>query len=251
MIALVSFFVLVAVRSAAAETVLAAFVAGKQTMRTWQAATTTSTALFAKGGKNRSPNKISAQTKYIEVEADGSDAWRTMDLVGILENGGMGVLPTDTGYCFVTSVDSKNGLERILRIKGLHTCRKPLSLLCSDIATIDKYCYGISKMVFKILKKNLPGAYTFILPASTALPKGMVFDSKGHKHSWARDTLGVRIPNDPVLRHLQDDLLLCMPLLVSSIPVDEEMEDQLFDCVLDPDASWCNDVDFIVVSPYD
>ena len=129
-----------------------------------------------------------------------------------------------------------------------------MSLLCSDLSTIDEYCFGINKLVFKILKKNLPGKYTFILPAKTSLPKSIIYDSKGNKHSWKRQTLGVRIPDDPVLRYLQDELLGGMPLLVSSVPVDEEEDEQLIDCVVDPGASWCRDVDFIVDAgsrPYD
>ena len=154
--------------------------------------------------KFRPPSKVSEQTEYIKVEADGSDAWKTMDVVEIINRGGLGVVPTETGYGFVCSLDSKDGLERMLRIKDCHQCKKPMSLLCSDLQTIDNYCFGIDRRVFKILKKNLPGSYTFILPAKNSLPKQIIFDSKGNKHSWKRQTLGVRIPTDPVLRYLQD-----------------------------------------------
>ena len=200
--------------------------------------------------KFQPPPKVVAKTEYIQIEKDGSDAWKTMDVVDILERGGVGVLPTDTGYGFVTPIDSKQGMERLLRIKGMQDCKKPLSLLCSSLSTIDEYCYGINKTVFKILKKNLPGSYTFILPAKSTLPKGTVFDSKGHKHAWKRHSLGVRMPNDPILRYLQDELLGGVPLFVSSLPVDGEDEEnplQHLQCaVLDPGASWCNEVDFIV-----
>ena len=230
------------------------------------------TQLHGKRMKYAKPGKVVAQTEYIQVEKDGSDAWKAMDIVSIIQDqGGVGVLPTDTGYCFVTSLQSKTGIERLLRIKGLHECKKSMSLLCSDLKSIDEYCFGIDKTVFKILKKNLPGAYTFILPAKTTLPKQIIFDSKGNKHSWKRQTLGVRIPSDPVLRYIQDDLLFGMPLIVSSLPtikdefdtdddeddIDAEWErqrQQLIECSVDPGASWCNEVDFIVDAgprPYD
>lgn len=196
--------------------------------------------------KFRPPSRLVQQTEYIQVEADGEDAWKTMDVVDILQRGGIGVLPTESGYGFVCPLDSKDGLERMLRIKGLHQCKKPMSLLCSDLSSIDKYCFGIDRGAFKILKKNLPGPYTFILPAKNTLPKQIIFDSKGNKHSWKRQTLGVRFPSDPVLRYLHDELLGGMPLLISSLPVDEEEGRQNLDCLLDPDASWCDDVDFIV-----
>jgi tRNA threonylcarbamoyl adenosine modification protein (Sua5/YciO/YrdC/YwlC family) len=215
--------------------------------------------------KFQPPPRVVSQTQYLQLEATGEDAWKMNSLVEILQKGGVGVLPTDAGYGFVTPLDAKVGLERLLRIKGLQACKKPLSLLCSDLKSVDEYCYGIDKSVFKLLKKNLPGPYTFILPAKTTLPKGIVLDVKGGKHSWKRQTLGVRIPDDPVLRYLQDELLDGMPLLVSSLPMrgnhdddtdDDEDDDegysskegqtQLADCQVDKEASWCNEVDFIV-----
>ena len=60
--------------------------------------------LFGKRMKFQPPAKVVDQTEYIQVQADGEDAWKTMDVVDILERGGLGVLPTDTGYCLVTSV---------------------------------------------------------------------------------------------------------------------------------------------------
>ena len=193
------------------------------------------------------PGRIVPELDFATVESDGSDAWRCSDVAQILLRGGCGVVPTETGYGFVTLLESREGLERILRIKGLEQCKKPLSLLCGDLSTIDKYCYGINRGVFKILKKNLPGAYTFILPASTSLPKMVFLDSKGGRHSWARKTLGVRISNDPVLRYLQDELLDGEPMLVTSLPINEDERGVVTSCGVDAaDSSWCNGVDFIV-----
>jgi len=235
------------------------------------------------GGGGVPSGRIVPTTEYISVNANGDDAWKTMDVVDIINRGGLGILPTDTGYGLVTTLDSKNGLERLLRLKQQFTTqkqgsnKKPLSVLCPNLSTIDEYCYGIDRSVFKILKKNLPGPYTFILPASTSLPKGMILTSGGGKQSWARSTVGIRMPKDPVLRYLQDELLNGTPLLVSSIPKqliagqgsdDDEYEDDdgyygvddgdngddndddgispFAQCSLDPEASWCNQLDFIV-----
>ena len=157
-------------------------------------------------GGGGSPDRLVAESEYVKVQEDGSDAWRCTDITDLLRRGGVGVLPTDTGYGFVTPIDSKAGLERILKIKGYEGCKKPLSLLVPDLATIDTYCLGINKSTFKLLKKNLPGPYTFILPASSNLPKMMFLDSKGKKHSWDRKSLGVRIPEDQVLHYVQEEL---------------------------------------------
>ena len=206
-----------------------------------------------KGGGG-SPDRLVAESEYVKVQEDGSDAWRCADITDLLRRGGVGVLPTDTGYGFVTPIDSKAGLERILKIKGYEGCKKPLSLLVPDLATIDTYCLGINKSTFKLLKKNLPGPYTFILPASSNLPKMMFLDSKGKKHSWDRKSLGVRIPEDQVLHYVQEELG-GTPLLVSSLPNPDEDDEyeggpegpaQLNQCQVDVGSSWCSNVDFIV-----
>eukprot|EP00980_Cylindrotheca_fusiformis_P025321 scaffold13478_cov132-Cylindrotheca_fusiformis.AAC.14 len=204
------------------------------------------TSLFGSRMKFRAPPKVTEQTELIEVEADGQDAWRTMDIVDILQRGGLGVLPTESGYGFVCLLESKNGLDRLLRIKDQHQCKQPLSLLCNDLSTIDKYCFGIDRSIFKILKKNLPGPYAFILLAKNVVPKSIIFDSRGTTKSLKRQTLAVRISTDPVIRYVQDELLGGVPLVISSLPVDEEDEVELLDYRLDPDSFWWNEVDFIV-----
>lgn len=223
-----------------------------------QEVSSSSTVLWGSKMKHRAPAKIVQSTEYIQIEQPYADnAWKTMDVVKILQQGGVGVLPTDTGYGFVTPLTSQNdgnankaGLERILRIKGLVNCKKPLSLLVADVRTIDEYCFG-NKNTFKLFKKNLPGPYTFILPAKSSLPKQVIVDTKGNKHAWKRDTLGIRMPTDETLRYLQDDLLDGMPLLVTSVPHGDGEEEEfpgqrLVEC-LDANAkSWYDEVDFCV-----
>ncbi|KAH8056722.1 L-threonylcarbamoyladenylate synthase [Aureococcus anophagefferens] len=137
---------------------------------------------------------------YLDVLADGSDAWRLDDdIIGTLNRGGVGVIPTDTSYSFVARVDSKAAVQRLLALKGDENRKKPLSLLCADLGTIDEYTRYTSKRTFKLLKAALPGPYTMILPASEALPR-MIY--KGGARRWKRDTVGVRIPDDPVCAHI-------------------------------------------------
>lgn len=201
-----------------------------------------SSSLFGKRMKFQPPPKVVPQTEYIKVQADGEDAWRTMDVVEILDKGGLGVLPTDSGYCLVTPLSSKAGLERLFRVQNIEGYEAPVRVLCSDIATIDEFCYNIDKTAFKILKKNLPGLYTFILPAKNTLPKGIV---EGRKQF---QTVGVRKPDDPIVRYLQDELLEGMPLLISALgdEDDDASTQQLQECLVDEEAAWRNEVDFIV-----
>jgi tRNA threonylcarbamoyl adenosine modification protein (Sua5/YciO/YrdC/YwlC family) len=201
-----------------------------------------STSLFAKRKGNKPLPKVVSQLEYIRVNQDGhDDLWKTMDIVEILNQGGVGILPTDTGYGLVTTVDSKAGLERILQIHKT----ADLELLCADQSTIGTFCYNINKRAFTTLKKNLPGPFTFVLLASTALPRIM----------FNRQKVGVRMPNDPVLRYFQGELFQGKPLIISSsFPLnfneyDEEMSDheQVLQCGLNPDSGWCRDIDFVVV----
>ena len=133
------------------------------------------------------------------------------------------------------------GVERILRLKGAADERKPLSLLCKDLATVDAYALGIDRPMFKLLKTYLPGPYTFILRASSKLPKQAYHDGK---RQWKRSEIGVRIPGDAVCLAMLEQL--DEPLLCSTVPSpDGEVDFNPVEwCSLD-DADWCSQVDFV------
>jgi len=241
--------------------------------------------LFGKRTKNRPPSKVSTQTLHIQIEDGVRDAWKTMEIVDLLDRGGVGVLPTESGYGLVTRLDQSEGVERwvrlVLQLSGGETTTKAaqqpgaahphlVSLLCSNLATIDEYCtlYSLPKQTFKILKKNLPGPYTFVLttkPHSHALPKGLS-SLENNKHG--PKTLGIRMPHDPVLRYFQDELYDGVPLLVSPLPPptdaladvevaeDDDDDDEKEDIhnsqmmyqlrTLHPDDEYWDAVDFVV-----
>lgn len=147
--------------------------------------------------------------------------------------------------------------------------KKPLSLLCKDIATISKYSSSLSdqKWVFKILKSTLPGPYTIILPSSKEVPSVLV-DHKKHMRRWKRREIGVRIPHDEICLFLTHSLE--QPLISGSVPEFREDEDITYldaisaeesvpmDTEVSSDADgscshqiswmgrWANDIDFIV-----
>jgi Telomere recombination len=212
----------------------------------------------AGGGAAVSAAVASGRTLHIQIAApagadDGIDeAWKTMEIVPLLDAGGVGVLPTDTGYCLATRMDSKRGTERLLRIlsgggrgaglkskkdKARPQQQQLLSLLCSNLATVDEYCslYSLPKRTFKVLKKNLPGPYTFLMhPNKHALRHigggggvtvqggKLVYGSSSSKEN----IVGIRIPADPVLRHFQDELYGGVPLLASALPVHTNDDDE-------------------------
>lgn len=152
--------------------------------------------------------------------------------------------PNTAPCSFVTPISSKAGAQRILEFKGASSEKKPLSILCRSLGDIEHYTKGMTREGFKMLRAHLPGAFTFIVPASQHLPKGLYKDGK---RAWKRDSVGVRIPDDPVCAAVLAEL--DEPLLCSSVPTTED-GDQLICNRLPLDghgsASWCNRVDFVL-----
>lgn len=113
------------------------------------------------------------------------------DAVDIIRSGGIVIYPTDTLYALGCDALNNRAIERLCRIKGLDPARQMLSVVCEGLSQAAEYA-RIDNRAFRVLKEYLPGPFTFILPASTTLPK--VF--KGRK------TVGVRIPDNDVARAL-------------------------------------------------
>jgi tRNA threonylcarbamoyl adenosine modification protein (Sua5/YciO/YrdC/YwlC family) len=180
------------------------------------------TALFAKPSRTSTASSSSTSNPvFISVEDVHSDLWQLEKVIDVLREGGVGVLPTDTCYSFVTRLSSQEGVKRVMRLKGAAGQKKPLSLLCKDVSTISKYTSALTdqKWVFKLLKAALPGPFTFILPANKEVPKLILADDK----KWKRKEIGVRLPDDVVCGHVLD--ALDEPLLCGSVP--EALEDEV------------------------
>ena len=153
-------------------------------------------------------------------------------IVTALKDGSIIILPTDTLYAIACDALNNRAIERICKIKDLDPNRSTLSIVCSDISQASDYA-KIDNKAFKVMKDYLPPPYTFILPASTSLPK--VF--KGRK------TVGVRIPDNPIAEALA--AALGNPLMTTSINVDA---DAPFESVM-PDSiamRYGDNVDIII-----
>lgn len=133
------------------------------------------------------------------------------ETVRILEEGGLIIYPTDTMYAIGCDALNNRAIERICRIKGLDPKKNNLSILCGNISQASRYA-KIDNDAFAILKEFLPGPFTFILPASPALPK--VF--KG------RHNVGIRIPDSTIPQAIAE--ALGRPLLTTSVPTSPEQE---------------------------
>ena len=115
--------------------------------------------------------------------------------VEILRDGGVIVYPTDTVYGLGCDITSKHAVERIVRIKGRDP-KKPMSFVCSDLTHISRYA-RVSNFAYRILKRFLPGPYTFVLESSREVPKMLLTKQR---------TVGIRIPDHPVCLALVAEL---------------------------------------------
>ena len=138
---------------------------------------------------------------------------RFMDeVIDTFPAGGIVIYPTDTLYAIGCDALKNNAIERICKIKGINPQRTNLSIVCSDISQASQYA-RIDNRAFQLLRENLPGAFTFILPAASTLPK--VF--KGRK------TVGIRVPDNVIACEIA--ARLGNPILTTSIEWDDDPED--------------------------
>lgn len=131
--------------------------------------------------------------------------------VKVLQDGGIVIFPTDTLYALGCDALNNRAVERLCAVKGLNPEKHLLSIVCDGISMASEYA-RIDNKAFRILKDSLPGAYTFILPSSTRLPRAF----KGRK------SVGVRVPDNDVARELAR--ALGHPLLATSVEIDDETE---------------------------
>ena len=109
--------------------------------------------------------------------------------VALLNTGGVLVCPTDTVYAFVCSAEQPRAIEEVARLKGAKPQKADLSLICRDISELSTYARAVPTSAFRIMKAALPGPYTFVVPASSEIPR--IF--KNNKR-----TVGIRVPDHPV-----------------------------------------------------
>ena len=146
-----------------------------------------------------------------------------------LLDGGVVIYPTDTVYGFGCDIFQPKAIERICRIKEIDPVKANLSFVCSDLSDLSKYSSSISTPHYRFIKSHIPGPFTFILPASKAVPR--ILKSK-------KDTIGLRVPNHKITHAIAEKL--GHPILSSSLPgemveeyTDPELIHQKFEYVVD------------------
>ncbi|MFI3293762.1 MAG: L-threonylcarbamoyladenylate synthase [Rikenellaceae bacterium] len=152
----------------------------------------------------------------------------------VLHSGGVVIYPTDSVYAIGCAVNSPKGVDKLKKLTSKDV--KELSIVFNDISTMAEYC-RIDNSTFKILKRNLPGAITFVLKASSRIPDRII---------GKRKTIGVRIPDNAIARAIVSTL--GVPMLTASLNDDDEQE-----YLTDPeliDEKWGDRVDMVVDGGY-
>ncbi len=134
-----------------------------------------------------------------------------LKIVEVLRKGGLIIYPTDTVYGLGCDITNAKAVEKVARIKGVKVEKNNFSFICSDLSHISDYTKPISSTVFKLMKKNLPGPFTFILEANNNLPK----------YFKLKKTVGIRVPDNNIIREIVREL--GNPILSTSVYDDDEI----------------------------
>ncbi len=125
-----------------------------------------------------------------------------------MKNGAIICYPTDTGYGIGCDMFNQKAIKKVIQIKN-RPKHKPFTFMCSSLKNISEYAH-VSNTAYRLLKKNLPGSYTFVLPGTKLVPKIM---------STKQKTVGIRVPDYPICQQLLDSLQ--NPIINTSIPYED------------------------------
>lgn len=157
-------------------------------------------------------------------------------VVKVLQDGGLVIYPTDTVYAMGCDALNVRAVERICKLKGINPSKSNLSIICYDLSNISEYA-KVDNTTFKLMKKNLPGPFTFLLKTTSSLPR--IYKDK--------KMVGIRIPDNDIIREIAR--ILGNPILTTSIKGDDEVIEYLTDPEL-INEKYENTVDLIVDGGY-
>ncbi|NJB83868.1 L-threonylcarbamoyladenylate synthase [Wenyingzhuangia aestuarii] len=175
--------------------------------------------------------------KFIKIYPDNPNEREILKVVEVLRNGGVIIYPSDTVYALGCDITNTKAMERVAKIKGIKLEKNTFSFVCNDLSHLSDYVKSIDNSTFKILKRALPGPYTFVLPAINNLPKGFK----------KRKTVGIRIPDNNITRDIV--AMLGNPIVSTSIHDDDEV----IEYTTDPELiyeKWDDIVDLVIDGGY-
>ncbi|WP_140485892.1 L-threonylcarbamoyladenylate synthase [Flavobacterium sp. GSA192] len=175
--------------------------------------------------------------EFIKIYEDKPSEAAIAKVVKVLRDGGLVIYPTDTVYGLGCDITNSRALEKIAKIKGVKLEKAKFSFICHDLSNLSDYVKQIDTATFKILKRALPGPYTFILPGNNNLPRE--FKKK--------TTVGIRVPENNIT--LEIVRVLGNPIVTMSI----RDEDDVVEYTTDPELifeKWQNLVDMVIAGGY-
>ena len=172
--------------------------------------------------------------EYIKLYPDNPSPLKIEHISNVLRNGGLIIYPTDTIYGLGCDIFNTRAIEKLCWLKGMNPAKVNLSFICYDLSEISKYALDVTRTVFKVLKKSLPGPFTFILKSSSKAPKTIHATKK---------TVGIRIPDNNIPREIVR--VLGNPIITTSIHHDDEV----IEYQTDPEiifSKFKNQVDIVI-----
>jgi Sua5/YciO/YrdC/YwlC family protein len=173
---------------------------------------------------------------FLKIYQENPNIKEIDKVVRVLREGGLVIYPTDTVYAIGCDALNVRAVEKICQIKGLNPQKSNLSIICYDLSNISEYA-KVSNTAFKLMRRYLPGPYTFILPTSSELPK--IYKK--------RKEVGIRVPDSNIVRQIVKEL--GNPLLTTSI----RDEDEVVEYTTDPELiyeKYENRVDIVIDGGY-
>ena len=159
----------------------------------------------------------------IRVYSENPNQKHIRQIVDLLENGGIIIYPTDTVYAMGCDIMATKSIEKIARFKGLNPKNPEMSLIFHDMSQLSEYTIIRDNTIFKLLKRNLPGPFTFIVQANSQIPK--LFKNK-------KKTVGIRIPDNKIVLELVREL--GRPIITTSI----HDQDEVIEYTTDPELIY-------------
>lgn len=159
----------------------------------------------------------------LKIHPDNPSQRQINTVVDCLKSGGIIIYPTDTIYGLGCDIYNKKAVERIAQFKGIKKEKANFSFICSDLSHISDFTRPIRNEVYKLMRKHLPGPFTFILDANNKVPK--LFQSK-------KKTVGIRVPDNNIIRTIINEL--GNPIMSSSV----KNEDEIIEYTTDPELIY-------------
>jgi tRNA threonylcarbamoyl adenosine modification protein (Sua5/YciO/YrdC/YwlC family) len=159
---------------------------------------------------------------FLEVYESNPDNRKITQAVEVLKDGGLIIYPTDTVYGVGCDIYNKKAIEKLCQLKDIPMKKANFSFICSDLSHLSQFAKSISTPVFRVLNANLPGPFTFILPASKEVPK-LIMRNKS--------TVGIRVPDNKICHLLLEEF--GHPIISTSLP-----ETDVLDEITDPEIIY-------------